>query len=92
MTTAGLGIIFLLHWWRVDIYRVTFLYQRVSDYYVLGSMGVAFFLSLYLVSKGIVKLGGLEETVGLSEGLCRSVRSYRIFSDYSHHDACLFFS
>ncbi|WP_240198338.1 hypothetical protein [Salmonella enterica] len=58
MTTVGLGIIFLLHWWRVDIYRVTFLYQRISDYYVLGSMGVAFFLSLYLVSKGIVKQSG----------------------------------
>ncbi|EAA6373999.1 hypothetical protein MA689_001100 [Salmonella enterica] len=61
MTTVGLGIIFLLHWWRVDIYRVTFLYQRVSDYYILGSMGVAFFLSLYLVSKGIVKPGGWKK-------------------------------
>ncbi|HFN7628702.1 TPA: hypothetical protein ACHGX1_003158, partial [Escherichia coli] len=55
MTVSGLIFIFLFFWWRADIYRVTFLNQSISHYYILFSMGIAFLLSLFWVKKGIVK-------------------------------------
>ncbi|EJF2866661.1 hypothetical protein M8E74_002447 [Escherichia coli] len=66
MTVSVLGIIFLFYWWRADIYRITYLNSRISNYYILCSMGMSFFFSLFLVKRGVVKQSGWK---GLSEYL-----------------------
>ncbi|WIC02934.1 hypothetical protein QM047_13350 [Escherichia coli] len=73
MTVSGLIFIFLFFWWRADIYRVTFLNQSISHYYILFSMGIAFLLSLFWVKKGIVKQRGwksLSAYLKVYAGMC----------------------
>lgn len=73
MTVSGLIFIFLFFWWRADIYRVTFLNQSISHYYILFSMGIAFLLSLFWVKKGIVKQSGwksLSAYLKVYAGMC----------------------
>lgn len=73
MTVSGLIFIFLFFWWRADIYRVTFLNQSISHYYILFSMGIAFLLSLFWVKKGIVKQSGwksLSAYLKVYAGIC----------------------
>lgn len=73
MTVLGLIFIFLFFWWRADIYRVTFLNQSISHYYILFSMGIAFLLSLFWVKKGIVKQSGwksLSAYLKVYAGMC----------------------
>lgn len=73
MTVSGLIFIFLFFWWRADIYRVTFLNQSISHYYILFSMGIAFLLSLFWVKKGIVKQRGwksLSAYLKFYAGMC----------------------
>lgn len=58
---------------RADIYRVTFLNQSISHYYILFSMGIAFLLSLFWVKKGIVKQSGwksLSAYLKVYAGMC----------------------
>lgn len=64
---------FPFFWWRADIYRVTFLNQSISHYYILFSMGIAFLLSLFWVKKGIVKQSGwksLSAYLKVYAGMC----------------------
>lgn len=73
MTVSGLIFIFLFFWWRAGIYRVTFLNQSISHYYILFSMGIAFLLSLFWVKKGIVKQRGwksLSAYLKVYAGMC----------------------
>ncbi|HGW2849232.1 TPA: hypothetical protein ACNPWR_004991 [Escherichia coli] len=73
MTVSGLIFIFLFFWWWADIYRVTFLNQSISHYYILFSMGIAFLLSLFWVKKGIVKQRGwksLSAYLKVYAGMC----------------------
>ncbi|ENT7524860.1 hypothetical protein ACE45P_004443 [Escherichia coli] len=73
MTVSGLIFISLFFWWRADIYRVTFLNQSISHYYILFSMGIAFLLSLFWVKKGIVKQSGwksLSAYLKVYAGMC----------------------
>ncbi|EPE1552316.1 hypothetical protein [Escherichia coli] len=73
MTVSGLIFILLFFWWRADIYRVTFLNQSISHYYILFSMGIAFLLSLFWVKKGIVKQRGwksLSAYLKVYAGMC----------------------
>ncbi|MFS3751549.1 hypothetical protein ACK6U5_19535 [Escherichia coli] len=73
MTVSGLIFIFLFFWLRADIYRVTFLNQSISHYYILFSMGIAFLLSLFWVKKGIVKQRGwksLSAYLKVYAGMC----------------------
>lgn len=64
-----LSVIFLFFWWRATIYRVTFLNPITSRYVILASMAVSFFISVFLVSKGIVKDGKLSAYLKLFGGI-----------------------
>lgn len=55
VTVLSLGAIFLFYWWKVTIYRATFLYPLTSKYLMLISLAVSFLITLFLVSNGIMK-------------------------------------
>lgn len=91
MTVLGLIFIFLFFWWRADIYRVTFLNQSISHYYILFSMGIAFLLSLFWVKKGIVKQSGWKSLSAYLKVYAGC--AYLLdFSDYTPYNTNLFFA
>ncbi|HAT7557687.1 TPA: hypothetical protein JAW29_004997, partial [Citrobacter freundii] len=55
VTVLSLGAIFLFYWWKVTIYRATFLYPLTSKYLMLISLAVSFLITLFLVGNGIMK-------------------------------------
>lgn len=61
---------FMLVWWLGTIYWVTFLRDATLGYTTLSSMAVAFFLSLAMVRKGVVKNGTLSAYLKLYAGMC----------------------
>ncbi|EAS0547010.1 hypothetical protein CQT46_11625 [Salmonella enterica] len=69
VTALALGGVFLFFWWRADIDRATFLDPLTFRYIVLGSMGGAFIISLFLVSKGIIKDGRIDNYLKLFAGV-----------------------
>ncbi|HDX8952781.1 TPA: hypothetical protein RQO14_000783 [Klebsiella michiganensis] len=69
VTVAALTAIFLFVWWRVTIYRVTFLNTTTSLNMILSSVAVSFFLSVLLVSNGGVKDGKVSSYLKLYSGI-----------------------
>lgn len=55
VTVSSLGAIFLFYWWKVTIYRATFLYPLTSKYLMLISLAVSLLITLFLVGNGIMK-------------------------------------
>ncbi len=55
VTLSSLGAIFLFYWWKVTIYRATFLYPLTSKYLMLISLAVSLLITLFLVGNGIMK-------------------------------------
>ncbi|WP_368536938.1 hypothetical protein [Enterobacter hormaechei] len=69
VTVFFLGAVFLLIWWKVTIYRETFLNPVTSRYVILGSLAVSFFISIFMVSKGVVKDGKISAYLKLFCGV-----------------------
>lgn len=69
VTVFFLGAVFLLIWWKVTIYRETFLNPVTSRYVILGSLAVSLFISIFAVSKGVVKDGKISAYLKLYGGI-----------------------
>ncbi len=69
ITVLCLTVIFLLVWWNATIYRATFLNPLTSRYVIIASIAVSCFISVYLVSKGIVKNRRLNTYMKLFGGV-----------------------
>ncbi|AJZ88886.1 hypothetical protein RI049_15640 [Cedecea neteri] len=69
VTVLCLTVIFLLVWWHVSICRATFLNSLAYRYAIIASVTVSFFITVFLVSKGMVKSGGLNVYMKIFGGM-----------------------
>ena len=69
VTVSSLGAIFLFYWWKVTIYRATFLYPLTSKYLMLISLAVSLLITLFLVGNGIMKKSPFQTYLKLFGGI-----------------------